>query len=420
MTRFPLSPAQRLVRALHDADPTRQRQSTRRVFDVRGPLDLEAFGRAVDGLVRRHEPLRTVYPGGTGQVVEAEAPPVLRVGGRRRPWAGFDLERGPLLSITVQPLGPDHHEISFHVHLLAADGWSLDVLFDELGTLYRAERLGIPADLPRLTVQYVDWASWHAARVTAERRAEVARWWRAALDGYPRPRRRQPTAVPPEGRRRAVTLDPGAMSKIRTRANSRGHTAFILLAAACAVALTCRDHEDRLLLGLAVADREHVAVERVLGFFVTLTVLPVDLRGDPCFSALMRRVTEATAAVYAHRDLSFPDIVADPVAGPPTRGGSAVPMPVVFAHHPPGTAGTLSLDGGVIAELPVLDTAKFPLTLRAQDTADGACDIWAEYDPSLHGDDDIDALLARYTAVLSAVVTGADPRVSVLRSGTDA
>ncbi|WP_381330695.1 condensation domain-containing protein [Streptomyces kaempferi] len=415
-----MSPPQRLVHALHDADPTRRRQSTRRVFDVRGPLDLKAFGRAVDGLVRRHEPLRTVYPSGTRQVVEAAAHQVLRVVSERHPRTAFDLEHGPLLSITVQPLGPDHHEISFCVHLLAADGWSLEVLFDDLGALYVAERLGVPPALPHLRIQYVDWASWHARRVSAERRAEVARWWRRALDGYPSPRRRSPTAAPEEGRRRAVTLDSSAMSEIRTLANSYGHTAFTLLAAACAITLTCPDHHDRLLLGLAVANRDHVAVERVLGFYVTLTVLPVDLRGDPPFSELMRRVAGATAAVYAHRELSFPDIAYDHATSPGRRASTPVQMPVIFAHHPPSTVGTLSLDGCDVVELPVFDTAKFALTIRAQDTADGACDIWAEYDPCLHSDNDIDTLLATYTAVLASVVTGADPRVSALRSRTDA
>jgi hypothetical protein len=58
MTYFPLSSAQRVVRALHDADPTRHRQSTRRIFEVRGPLDVEALGLAAEALVLRHEPLR--------------------------------------------------------------------------------------------------------------------------------------------------------------------------------------------------------------------------------------------------------------------------------------------------------------------------------------------------------------------------
>ncbi|MFD1277662.1 hypothetical protein ACFQ51_54255 [Streptomyces kaempferi] len=98
------------------------------------------------------------------------------------------------------------------------------------------------------------------------------------------------------------------MSEIRTLANSYGHTAFTLLAAACAITLTCPDHHDRLLLGLAVANRDHVAVERVLGFYVTLTVLPVDLRGDPLLRvdaprrrSYRRRVRASRTIVPGHR-----------------------------------------------------------------------------------------------------------------------
>lgn len=414
MTYFPLSSAQRVVRALHDADPTRHRQSTRRIFEVRGPLDVEALGLAAEALVLRHEPLRTVYPSEDRQVIRSEAHQVLHVVSERQPWAAFDLAHGPLLSITVQSLGPDHHEISFCVHLLAADGWSMQVLFDDLSALYRAEVLGVAATLPELAIQYVDWAAWHAGRVTPERRNEVMGWWRGALADYPRPWGSGSTPAPGSGRRRAVALTPGVVSAIRALANTSGHTAFTLLAAACAVALTCRNRQDRLLLGLAVANRDHVAVERLLGFFVTMTVLPVDLRGDPRFSELMRRVAEATAAVYGHRELSFPDIASDWGAPADAEGGPV--MPVIFAHHPPSTVGTLALDSCEITELPVFDTAKFGLTVRAQDATDGTCDVWAEYDTSLHDDKEIDTLLESYEAVLASVVACEDPPVSVLRS----
>lgn len=416
MTQFPLSPAQSLVQALHNADPTRRRQSTRRIFDVLGPLDVKAFDRAVETLIRRHEPLRTVYPSKNRQVVKPEAHEVLHLVSERQPWAAFDLERGPLLSITIQRLGPDHHEISFCVHLLAADAWSLEVLFDDLCTLYRAEIRGVPAQLPELAIQYIDWAAWHAGRVTPARRAELARWWRGALDGYPQPRRRDSTTAPESGRRRTATLDSGTVSEIHTLAGSAGHTTFTLLAAAFAVTLTCQDYQDRLLLGLAVANRDHVAVERLLGFYVTLTVLPVDLRGNPCFSELMCRIAEATAAVYDHRELPFPDIVSDREAARGAQNSFAVPMPVIFAHHPPGTLGTLSLDSCNVVEVPVSDTAKFVMTIRVQDTADGTCDIWAEYDPSVHNDKSVDTLLEAYKTVLTSIVSHTDPPISVLRS----
>ncbi|MGI5255444.1 condensation domain-containing protein [Actinacidiphila glaucinigra] len=412
MTSFPLSPAQRAVRVLHDADPTRSRHSTRRIFEVRGPLDVSAFRLALEALVRRHEPLRTIYLSGDRQVVRAEAPQALHLVSRRPPRMPFDLARGPLLSVSVQPLGPDHHEIVLDMHLLAADGWSMQVLLDDLSKLYRAALLGVPASLPELTVQYVDWAAWHATRVTSERRAELVRWWRGALAEYPRHCAGGSLAASGAGRRRAVTLDPGVVSAIHALANSSGHTAFTLLAAACAVALTHRNQQDHLLLGLAVANRDHSAVEQLLGFFVTMTLLPVNLSGDPPFTMLMRRVAEATAAAYAHREVPLSDMTLSEEA---RAGARCEPLVRVnFAHHPSGSLGTLGLERCEIVEVPVFDTAKFALTIRAEEKADGSCDIWAEYDTSLHGDLEIDALLDSYKAILALVVDCGDSTVSAL------
>jgi hypothetical protein len=46
------------------------------------------------------------------------------------------------------------------LHHIVADEWSLNVLHRELGELYAAGRLGRPATLPELPIQYADFALW--------------------------------------------------------------------------------------------------------------------------------------------------------------------------------------------------------------------------------------------------------------------
>lgn len=414
-TSFPLSAAQRAVWRRHTQDTSGHQASTLRTFAVTGALDVAALRTAVEALVRRHEPLRTVYLDGPVQQIRPDAPMAVRiVAGPPRPSA-FDLARGPLLRVDIRPMGPDRHEVTFFVHLLAADGWSLSVFFTDLAACYRAALRGEPAALPELAVQYVDWAAWQTRRLTWERTGELVRWWRGALDGYGQLLEAgagATTGEPGRGRRRAVALDTGLVRAIGDLAAAHGHTAFTVLSAACAIALTRRTGQDRVLLGLAVANRDRPEVAGVLGFFATLTVLPVDLTEDPAFGALLGRVAEATAATYHHRDLTL-DEMAAALGGPddPDRMVQAV-----FAHHPPGSTGTLRLDGCEVAELPFPDTAKFTLTVRVEDTCDGAATVWAEYDTARYREPRIDSLLEAYQAVLRAVVARPATRVSALRA----
>ncbi|WNG28233.1 hypothetical protein F0U62_32675 [Cystobacter fuscus] len=49
----------------------------------------------------------------------------------------FDIEHGPLLRLSVLELAPETHFLVLSVHLLAADGWSLQVFLEELALAVR-------------------------------------------------------------------------------------------------------------------------------------------------------------------------------------------------------------------------------------------------------------------------------------------
>ena len=116
---------------------------------LEGRVDRAAIDAAFAALVRRHESLRTtfvvvagaprqrVHAAPLGGVefldVSAEADPAARARElafehARRP---FDLERGPLLRITLVRLEPESHALLFNLHHIVSDDWSMGVLVNE-------------------------------------------------------------------------------------------------------------------------------------------------------------------------------------------------------------------------------------------------------------------------------------------------
>ncbi|RKG97821.1 condensation domain-containing protein [Corallococcus carmarthensis] len=421
---FPMSFAQQRLCFLHRMDPTGAAHATVRCHRVTGPLDLRALREALDALVARHEPLRTVFPLGAHQHVspdgqahvhvvdvatESEALGHARVEAARP----FDLEHGPLLRLTVLRLEPRTHFLVFAVHLLAADGGSLQVFSEDLALAYRAAVLREPTGLSELPVQYVDWAAWQREQLTASRREALSRWWRERLSGAaffldlvtPRP-------ALGRGRRAHRVLPAAITRSVHALASAERQTVFTVLAAACGLVLGHPAGRERVLLGLAVANRDLPEVERVLGFFVNTVVLEVDLRGDPDFRELLTRVATSTAAAYAHKDLPFEQLVED--LSPPRDATRSPVVQVNFAYHPPHTAGALVLHGCEVTELLLdLPTAKFELTLRVEERSDGLCTLWAEFDESLFDLAFIERLLSAYEELLRTVDPGA--RASSLR-----
>jgi len=70
----------------------------------------------------------------------------------------FDLEAGPLIRGRLIRLGEDQHTLLITMHHIVSDGWSMGVLFNELSALYGAYLRGGEDPLPKLEVQYADYA----------------------------------------------------------------------------------------------------------------------------------------------------------------------------------------------------------------------------------------------------------------------
>src|SRR5262249_50033214 len=141
-------------------------------------LDVPAFHRTLDEIVRRHEVLRTSFPGSQPvQVVHPAGPVDLPVIDLRRLPAEernaraeeiffdtakvpFDLTRAPLIRWRLLPVEEDFWELIQIEHHFVHDGWSFAILLGEIKAIYPAFLRGEPSPLPEPVIQYADFAVW--------------------------------------------------------------------------------------------------------------------------------------------------------------------------------------------------------------------------------------------------------------------
>jgi amino acid adenylation domain-containing protein len=372
----PVSWAQQRLWFLDQLDPAASRAYHMPLaLRLRGELDVGTLRRALDRIVARHENLRTVFVAREGlphQVVAADDAGIawrlhdlrglpsavqddeLARHVREERKGGFDLARGPLIRARVVVMGDDDHALLVTMHHIVSDGWSLGVLLRELTTLYAAFAGGGADPLPPLAVQYADYALWQRQWLAGDTLEAQAAYWKARLDGAPtlttfpgdRPR---PPAQSYAGDRLSFTLAPELTAALHALSRRHDTTLFMTLLAGWTVLLARYAGQRDLVIGTPVANRTHVDVEPLVGFFVNTLALRVSLEDDPTVAGLLERVRAVTLGAQANQDLPFEQVVE---AARPERSLAHGPLfQTTFAFdNTPDGSGTL-LPGIVAAPL---------------------------------------------------------------------
>ncbi|MET0397980.1 MAG: condensation domain-containing protein, partial [Longimicrobiaceae bacterium] len=397
---------------------------------LRGPLDAGALRRAVDDIVRRHEPLRTVFAERDGAPVQAVLPaapidlPIEEAAGegearriaREEAAIPFDLERGPLFRARLLRVAPDEHRLLLAMHHAASDGASLEVLFRELADVYAAFAAGAPPPLAPLPVSYADYAAWQREQVAGAALDAHLAFWREKLADAPSvldlPADRPcPPAPSFRGALHRFALPADAVAALREVAADADATPFMALLAAFELLLARYTGEEELVVGTPVTHRSRPELQGLVGFFVNTLALRADLRGDPSFRELLGRARRAVLDGYAHQDAPF-DRVVDAVQ--PERDPGRTPLvQVMFAlrgGHPEPRAAA-----GVEWTLEEEDTgtAKFDLTLEVADE-DGGATATFEYATDLFDAATTERMAEHFRVLLARAAAHPDRPISAL------
>ncbi|TDD88148.1 amino acid adenylation domain-containing protein [Actinomadura darangshiensis] len=404
-----------------------------------GALDLDALRAALADVAARHEPLRTIFPDGSGSARQlvldpADARPRLDVTGTDEaalPAAlaaaagqGFDLSVEPPLRARLFALGGTH-VLMLVLHHIAADGWSMAPLARDVLLAYTARAEGREPQWEPLPVQYIDYTLWQRELFGSEDdpdsliSAQIA-YWRDALDGLPeelalpadRPR---PAEASYRGGTHSFELDAGLHAGLLALARESGASLFMVMQAAYAALLTRLGAGTDVPIGAPIAGRTDEALDDLVGMFVNMLVLRSDTSGEPSFRELISRVKETGLAAYAHQDLPFERLVE---VLNPARSMARHPLFQVVLSFQNNPGARLDLDGltGGAEPLPA-GAAKYDLSLyleerHGEDGAPGGIEAGLEYALDLFDPATAQAIAGRFERLVRELVADPDAPIT--------
>ena len=344
---------------------------------LRGSLDCDALTAALHALEQRHETLRTTFAQGQdGQGVQiiheslrrtlrleyaSNAESYQRLLSQERE-TSFDLAVEPAWRVLLIRLGQEDHVLSIVMHHIISDGWSLDLLVQELGHLYR-QAPEVQSRLPALPIQYRDYAAWQRQEEQVAEHNKQLAYWTSQLENStpaellidrPRPARLSGRAGIIE-----LMVDGKLHEQLRAFCKSHQVTPFVVLLAIFRAAHFRLTGAEDSTIGTPSANRNRPELEGLVGFFVNNQCMRIKMDDKETLEGLVRQVRATTIAASENEDVPFERLVSELVSSRDTSKNPLVQ--IIFALHSQRHLDAIPLHGLESTVVPTAQPTRFDL-----------------------------------------------------------
>lgn len=333
---FPVSDAQRRLWILSQFEDSSVAYNMPGHVFLNETIEIESFEKAVLATIERHEVLRTVFKETTdGDLMQIIRAPHqldfsietidLRGDHEQRSFIErymeedakrpFDLENGPLIRAALFQTETSRFEFYYNTHHIISDGWSGEVLANDVFAFYTAYVNNEPTNLPALRIQYKEYASWQLQQLTSDAFESHRVFWKDQLSGelpvidLPNYKQR-PALKTHNGRGKRTFIDPISFRKLNDYTKENGGTLFMGLLTCWNVLMHRYTGQEDLIIGTPIAGRDHPDLENQIGFYVNTLALRNTLSSSlDTFDSFFRRVKENTLKCYSHQEYPFDRLV---------------------------------------------------------------------------------------------------------------
>jgi amino acid adenylation domain-containing protein len=314
-------------------------ESVNIAFD--GEIDVAALKAALNAVVARHQALRG-YIGRSDERMYFR--PSLTLGLEARDYSDekdadaalaalvatdarlpFDLWAGPLVRATLVRVGKTRHVLVFTAHHIVCDGWSVNIVLDDLAAEYKALRADKPATLPEPPL----FSSYARAQADSkDRQAADLAYWTSLYADAPAPielptDRPRPAQKSYAGATYSTQFDIGLLESLRKVGAGQGATLFPVLFTALQTVLGRLANAADIVIGVPVAGQAVDDEPKLVGHCVQMLPFRAPLVWDAPFSSHLRIVAQRLLDGFDHPKCTYGTLVR---ALPAQRSTNRLPL----------------------------------------------------------------------------------------------
>lgn len=287
---------------------------------IKGTVNITVMEEALNGLIQRHETLRTSFGIKDNEIVQYvhddyrfhldyEKADSSNKGDFLKSFVRhFDLNSYPLIRVKLVQIDVSEYILLFDIHHIISDAASMDILFREFVSLYKGN------ELEPLKLQYKDFSVWQNEFLKTELIKNQEKYW---LDVYSAgvPSLNMPTdfSYLPIHKHRgdivSAELSTEIKEKLKKLSSKTGTTLFMILFSAFNILLAKYTGKEDIVVGVPVSGRNHTQLENVIGMFVNTLAIRNHPLGNISYRDFLSEVKENSINAFQNQDYQFDELV---------------------------------------------------------------------------------------------------------------
>ncbi|UCH92156.1 MAG: amino acid adenylation domain-containing protein [Candidatus Aminicenantes bacterium] len=320
---YALSAAQQRLYIIQQINPGSIAYNMPLAFILEGDIDKDRLSAAFNGLIKRHDSLRTSF-------IMVEEEPVQRIHDEMdfeieyydtslqsvhtaesiiknfiRP---FDLAKAPMMRVGLIKQKQKEYILVVDMHHIMTDGVSNTILNRDFILVYAKEQL------PPIKLQYKDFSEWYNTASKKELLERQEEYWIQKFKGeiptlnlptdYEMPERSNY-----EGKSIHFLIPRQISQRLKDLNNQTGTTLFIFMAAALNILLFLYTGQEDIIIGSPITGRNHIDLQNIIGMFINMLSLRNRPNGRKTFVEFLKEVKQNIMEAFENQDYQFDELV---------------------------------------------------------------------------------------------------------------
>lgn len=299
---------------------------------LKGQLDKQALFDAMNCIVQKHEVLRTVYKEENGmyqihikeevvlpfvfadlsEVDEKER--VIQQKKEEMLGTTFDLEEEIPIKMELIQLDKEEYLLNMVLHHIAADGWSVGIIFKELKEYYKERKQGNEVIVLPNEMDYGDYAIKNKQLLETQQGKEKLNYWLQSLDNnsayleFPIDKVR-PEIMMNYGDNFVFEFSNKMKQMMDEFCKKYNITNYVLLYSAYCILLYRYSGQSDFCIGSPVANRRGLQEEKIVGFFANTLAIRERIDGTQSFLEYVQANKNKLAEALRNQEIPLEYIV---------------------------------------------------------------------------------------------------------------